>query len=68
MIDISTGEVPAPSEIGNGILLDNNILLDNDGKIRTQYVVYSTDPDVGDGTRGTMGVTFTTSNKGGGGV
>ena len=47
-IDLSTGEVPAPSATGNCILLDS------DGKIRMQYYL---DPVVGDGTRGTMAVT-----------
>ena len=67
MIDLSTGEVPAPPATGNNILLDSDILRDSDGKIRMQYVVSDPDPDVGVGTRGTMGVTLTASDKGGGG-
>ena len=64
MIDLSTEEVPAPTETGKGVILDSDIILDSDGKIRMQYVVSDTDPDVGDGTQGTMGVNLTASNKG----
>ena len=59
MIDLSTGEVPSAAESGNDILIDSDV------KIRMQYVVSDTDPDVGYGTRETMGVTLTASNKGG---
>ena len=52
VIDLSTGEVPALPETGN------DIILDSDGKIRTQYVLSKTDPNFGDGTRGTMAVTL----------
>ena len=64
MINLSTGEVPAPSETGNAILLDSEILLDSDGKIWMQYDVSDPDPDVGDGTQKTMGVTLTARDKG----
>ena len=40
----------------------NDILLDSDGTFWMQYVVSDTEPDVGDGTRGTMVVTLTASN------
>ena len=40
----------------------NDILIDSDRKIRMQYVVSNPDPDVGDGTRGTMDVTLTESD------
>ena len=66
MIDLSTGEVPATPENGNDIILDSDILLDSYGKIRMQYVVSDPDPDVGDVTRETMGVTLNASNKWGG--
>ena len=56
VIEISTEEVPEPPETGNDILLDIY------GKIRMQYVVSDTDPDVGDGTRGTMDFILTTSD------
>ena len=59
MVDLSTGEVPAPSEIGN------DILLYSDGKIRMQNVVSDPEPDAGDGTRGTMAVTLTASDTSG---
>ena len=58
VIEISTGEVPTPPETGN------DILLDSDGKKWMQYVVSDPDPDVVDGTRETMGVTFAASKKG----
>ena len=58
VIEISTGEVPTPPETGN------DILLDSDGKNWMQYVVSDPDPDVVDGTRETMGVTFAASKKG----
>ena len=60
MIDLSTGEVLAPP--GNG----NYILLDSDGNIWIQCVVSYPDPDIEDRTWGTMGVTLTASDKGGG--
>ena len=66
MIDLSTGEVPAPPETGNDILIYSDILLDSDGKIRMQYVVSDPEPNVGDGTRGTMDVYLTASDKRGG--
>ena len=53
---LSTGELPVPSETGN------NILLDSYGKNQMQYVVSDNDPDVGDGTRGTMYVNLTESD------
>ena len=59
VIDLSTGAVPAPPETGNAILLDSDILTYSDNKIRIQYVVSDPDPDVGDGTRGTLAVTLT---------
>ena len=59
MIDLSTREVPAPLATGNAILLDS------DGKIRMQYVVSDPDPDVGDGTQGTMAVILTASETAG---
>ena len=62
VIDLCTGEVPAVSANGNDIILDSDLLLDSDGKIRMQYVVSDPDTDVGDGTRGTMAVTLTASN------
>ena len=40
VICLSTGEVPAPPETGN------DILLGSDGKIQMQYVVSDPDPDV----------------------
>ena len=55
-MDLSTGELPVPSETGNDILLDSY------GKNRMQYVVSDIDPDVGDGTRGTMYVNLTESD------
>ena len=60
VIDLTTGEVPALPETGN------DIILDSDGKIRMQYLLSDPDPDIGYGTRETMGVTFTASKKGGG--
>ena len=66
VIELRTGEVPAPSVTGNDILLESDILLDSDGKVRMQYAVSDPDPDVGNGTRGTMGVNLTASDKGGG--
>ena len=66
VIDLCTGEVPAVSANGNDIILDSDLLLDSDGKIRMQYVVSDPDTDVGDGTRGSMGFTLTASYKGGG--
>ena len=59
MIDLSTGEVPAPPATGNDILLDSY------DKIRMQYVVFDTEPDVGDGKRGTMSDTLNVSDKSG---
>ena len=66
VIGLSTREVPAPSENGNNILLNSDILLESDGKIRMQYVVSDPEPNVGDGTRGTMDVYLTASDKRGG--
>ena len=63
MIDLSKLEVPENPATGNDILIDSDILLGSDGKTRMQYVVSDTEPDVGGGTRGTMGVILTTSNK-----
>ena len=65
MIELSTGEVPAPPATENCILLDSYILLDCDGKIWMQYVVSDPDTDDGDGTQETMSVTLTASGKGG---
>ena len=69
MIDLSTGgkalepkkDVPvtAPSETGN------DVLLDSEGKIWMQYVVFDPDPDLGYGTRGTISVTLTASDTAG---
>ena len=59
VIDLSAGEVPVPTATGDVILLDS------DGKIRMQYVVSDHDPDVEDGTRGTMDVTLTISKTAG---
>ena len=43
MIELSTGEVPAPPENGNAIILDN------DGKICMQYILSGPDPIIGGG-------------------
>ena len=66
MIYLSTGEVPAPPETRNNILFESDILIYSDGKIWMQYIVSDTNPNIGDGTRGNMGVTLNASNKGGG--
>ena len=66
MIDFSTGEVSVTPATGNDILLDSDIILDSNGKIRMHYVVSDPDPDVGYGKHKTMGVTLTASEKGGG--
>ena len=55
VIYLSTGEVTAPPATGK------DILPESDGKIRMQYVLSDPDPDVGDGTQGTMDVTLTVS-------
>ena len=59
MIDLSTGEVPAPTATGN------TTLIYSDGKIRMQYVVSDPDPDVGDGTRVTLDINLAASNTSG---
>ena len=51
VIGLSTGEVPAPPETGNDILIDSDILLDSYVKIRMHYVVSGPDPDVGNVTQ-----------------
>ena len=51
MVELSTGEMSEPSSTGYGVILDSDILLESDGKIRMQDVVSDPDPDVGDGTR-----------------
>ena len=43
----------------------NDIILESDGNIRMQYVVYDPDPDVGYGTWGSMYVTLTESDTSG---
>ena len=48
---------------GNDILLDSDIILDSNGKIRMHYVVSYPEPDVGNGTQETMGVTLTSRVK-----
>ena len=65
VIDLITGQVPAPPETGNDIILDSDILLDIDGKIWMQYVVSDLDPYDGYGTQGTMAVTLTASDTAG---
>ena len=59
MIDLSTGEVPAPPETRNYILLDS------DGKIWMQYIVSDIETDVVYGKRGTMAFNLTTSETSG---
>ena len=47
--------MPEPPETGN------DILLDSDGKIWMQFVVSDPEPDIGDGKRGAMSVTLSSS-------
>ena len=49
VIGLITGEVPAPPPTGNDVLIDSDILLDSDGKIRMQYAVSDPDPILGIG-------------------
>ena len=60
MIGLSTGEVSATPATWKYILLDS------DFNIWMQYVVSDPDPDVGNGTRETMSITLTASEKRGG--
>ena len=64
VIELSTGEVPVPPATGNDILLDSDILLESNEKKWMHYVVSDPEHDAVDGTRETMGVTFTLSKKG----
>ena len=56
MIELIKGEVTTPLETGN------DIIIDSDGKIYIQDVVSDPDPNVGDGTQGTMSVNLTEIN------